>query len=516
MRRLILIVLSIAAVSCNRFSDDIFRIESKYRTQTFFASGGTSEIPVRATGTFSAVSAADWCHVEVAEPLLMVSVDPIEGITERSTEVTVSSPGCKDITVDVSQISVIVNDAPSEISLTNAMLTFSVSVNSAIEVRFSYPSWISAVDDKWESGTKTYVFQASKITDASVESRKGEFVISAPEALFELSIPVRQTAYSTEAMQTLSDLWKSDMFQASPLAATSSRYALLSAMEAYCNGLGPDEFKAYLAMSDANAETKEQSSPILSCYRFVFDRILSDIQSTKVETGSVMIWHLYNMGFIVKTPSACFGMDLNHRYAAQFAPYLDFITVSHNDADHIDTALMNAMDALHKPVLSNFWAGDYQAKSPTTYTLGNIHITTCITDENATDTYCTTVHRIKCGDDAGGFEIIHTGDSSYDKSQFTACLDGSKTNLLILRFGAVAETNILGTGSGQVVPDAVLFSHLEELRHNIGTSPARASILGSIENMKERFTGTVAEGHIYVPFWGEKIQWKDGKFTEIQ
>ncbi len=512
-------ILSIALCAgllcaCTEDDDATLKIDAGYREIEMSAEGGSVDIPVRASGTFTAASSGEWCHAEVVPPLLRLRVDPMEEASTRSARVTVSLKGCPDINIDVRQISVLLNNPPSEFRLSNMLRTFSVSVTSNTQLNFSYPDWVTPVDGDWEPGTKVYVFEASQM-DGDGESREGSFTVATADGLFSRTIPVVQTSYATLAMQTLGRLWAEDMFASSPLSPESERYRLLSTLESYCNALGPADFKSYLSKSDAAAEQMEMTSDILSCYRLAFDRVFSDIQSTVVERGTVVIWHLYNMGFIVKTPSVCFGMDINHRYASRLAPYLDFITVSHSDTDHIDTPLMAAMEGLGKPVLTNFRMGPYQATAPTVYNIGDIRITTSITDENATDLHCTTIHRIRCGEDAGNFEIIHTGDSSYDKSQFTECLDGSRTNLLILRYGNTAETKILGSGSGQVQPDYVFFSHLEELRHNIGSSPARATILGAVGNMS-RFAGTVAKGKVYMPFWGEKVIWKDGTLSRAE
>ena len=514
--KLLLILAAAAIVACNK-SDAILRIERSYLTQNATSSGLTVKIPVRATGAYSAMvpsDASSWCHADVSGVVINLTVDPLGDGGNRETGITVSSSGCSDVTIKVTQSSVMAVDPPSAITLSNGLCGFSIKIISGTVVEFSYPDWISAIDDKWEAGEKTYTFQASELDPAVAESRSGKFIAKALDAGFRLEIPVTQVAYDNAAIKTLTDLWKTDMFASSPLETKSSRYSLLMDIEAMCDKLSRDDFQSYLAMQDKPAKEMEQSRDILALYNYAFERVLSEVQTTVVENGTAVIWMLYNAGFVVKTPSATFGLDINHRYAAKFAPYLDFICVSHSDSDHIDNTLMNEMDQAGKPVLSNFHnANPYCATSPGTVRISDIKITTSITDENATDTYCTTIHRIKCGEDAGGLEIIHTGDSSYDRNQFKECLDGSSTNVLILRYGAAAEAGIIGTLPGQTVPDYVLFSHLEELRHYPDQSPARARIANAFVNMDTNFAGTAVRGKCYLPFWGEKMVWKNGKLT---
>ncbi|MCQ2143686.1 MAG: hypothetical protein MJY56_06430 [Bacteroidales bacterium] len=517
MKRILVIfgfmALSAALCCCNK-EEAVLRIERSFLTQNATSSGLSVKIPVRASGAYSAVvpaDAASWCHPEIKGVYIDLTIDPLDNGGNRETTVTVSSAGCHDISIKVAQSSVMVVNPPKEISLSNGLRSFSLTVISGSELEFSYPDWISPVDDKFVAGEKTYTFEASELDGVEADKRSGSFVIKALSAGFRLEIPVSQVAYTNAAIKTMIELWKTSIFSSSPLDTKSSRYSLLMDIEAMCNEFSRDEFHNYLDMQDAAARSEEEAKPILALYNYAFEHVLSEIQSTKVASGTAVIWMLYNAGFIVKTPSVTFGMAVNHRYAVQLAPYLDFITVSHSDSDHIDNALMNAMDRLGKPVLTNFHtANSYCATEPTTYHIGDTRITTSITDENSTDKYCTTVHRIKLGEDAGGLEIIHTGDSSYDRSQFTGCLDGSATNILILRYGSAAETNILGGLPGQTMPDCILLCHLEELRHYPFQSPKRAAISDAVDNMNN-FNSTVASKKVYMPFWGEKMVWKNGR-----
>lgn len=508
--------MALAAVlcCCNK-EDAVLKIERSFLTQNATSSGLSVKIPVRASGAYSATvpeTDAGWCHAEIKGVFIDLTVDPLSNGGNRETAITVSSAGCHDIVISVSQSSVLVIDPPAEIALSNGLRAFSINIISGVKIEFSYPEWIHPVDEEWVAGEKAYTFTATEFTDPESDKRTGKFVVKAAEAGYRLEIPVSQIAYTHPSVKTLLNLWNTDIFNSSPLSYKYTRYDLLLEMDELCNKLSRDEFQNYLVMQDDAAMKEEETKDILAIYRTAFDHVLSDIQATTVEQGSAVIWMLYNAGFIVKTPSATFGLDINHRYAVRLAPYLDFICVSHSDNDHIDNALMNAMDRDGKPVLSNFHkANPYCATAPTTYNIGNIKVTTSITDENEEDLYCTTIHRIKCGEDAGGFEIIHTGDSSYDKRQFTGCLDGSRTNVLILRYSSPAERNIIGEQSGQVLPDYVLFSHTQELRHYPDVSPKRASNHQCLNNMKSVFYNSPVEGRCYLPFWGEKMVWKNGK-----
>jgi L-ascorbate metabolism protein UlaG (beta-lactamase superfamily) len=242
---------------------------------------------------------------------------------------------------------------------------------------------------------------------------------------------------------------------------------------------------------------------------------LESIKNDKVENGTVAIYMLYNMGYVIKTPSSCFGIDIYHRWAKKLAPYLDFLCVTHNHADHYSADLIQAMFDANKPVLSNYLkkgtAYSYTSTTSNNYTIGKFTIRTAITDHNGTveGRNFITVFRIECGDDAGNFTLLHVGDSNYQTVQFTN-VQGA-VDVLIPRYAPVPhglnENNIIGTGTGQVQPGYVLLSHILELSHG--------DVAGSrwpLDMALERASKINCE-KTYVPMWGEKLVWKNGKLN---
>jgi L-ascorbate metabolism protein UlaG (beta-lactamase superfamily) len=241
--------------------------------------------------------------------------------------------------------------------------------------------------------------------------------------------------------------------------------------------------------------------------------VLEGIKTEPVEEGTVAIWMLYNMGYVIKTPSACFGIDIYHRWALKLAPYLDFLCVTHNHLDHYSSDLIQAMFDANKPVLSNYLkkgtAYAYTSTTDKNYTIGKFTIRTAITDHNGTaeGKNFMTVFRIDCGDDTGHFTFLHIGDSNFQTAQYTN-VQGA-LDVYIPRYAPVPhggdENLIIGTGSGQVQPDYVLLSHILELGHN-GVENSRwpldmALYRASIINCERT----------YVPFWGEKLVWSNGE-----
>ena len=112
------------------------------------------------------------------------------------------------------------------------------------------------------------------------------------------------------------------------------------------------------AMRDSTSKAKVEALlakyPVMRWYDESFDRILDEFEATTVTGDTPAIWYLYNMGIVVKTKTCAFGIDICHRKAARLANHLDFLLVTHNHGDHLNTRLINTMSGAGKPVISNF------------------------------------------------------------------------------------------------------------------------------------------------------------------
>ena len=81
-----------------------------------------------------------------------------------------------------------------------------------------------------------------------------------------------------------------------------------------------------------------------------------DIRNEVVTEGAT-VWQIYNHGFVVKTPSVCFGIDLVDYANGSFfkisklAPLIDALFISHGHYDHRSPGLIIWMDILGKPVV---------------------------------------------------------------------------------------------------------------------------------------------------------------------
>lgn len=309
-----------------------------------------------------------------------------------------------------------------------------------------------------------------------------------------------------QAARTVAEhLWETSPLE-NPIGNT--RKSILNTIQEMADACSADFYISYLGCSDEKANLRERFEPMLAFYRLSFEHVLQAVKFTNVENETAYIWNLYNMGYIVKTPSVCFGIDINHRWAEQLEPYLDFICVTHNHQDHYNKKLINAMLKSGKPVYSNYIKGGCTSKVSTDYQCKNVKIHVSITDHNnAGLSNFVSVFTFECGDDSGNLTMLHTGDSNFKPTQYTNILP--HVNVLITRYApnALAENNILGTGEGQTTPDYVLVSHILELTH-IDEEDCRWSLNSGLYRASQLNCKKAI-----VPFWGEQLIWKNNQLN---
>ncbi len=516
-------VLMLAAAvwlpSCNR-NEGFFKLDASLQEQSFGCLGGRASVPVNTNTSFTVnvASGNEWIHPIIPGMSVTLVVDALpEGGQDRVGMVDiVTGAGTKSVTVRQNAVSW--DSVPEKVRLNNTAVTFSATISSSRRIRFDMPDWVTPVDTAWTSGQKTYRFSAGVYLDPYTFTRSG--IVKAYTAdggsTMAREISVEQSAYRNTAVQTIAELWKTDPIG---IPSTSSeRYDLLREIENYCNECDREIFRdTYLDAGGEAAGKLEEEYAILSIYRYVFDSVMESVRNAVVEEGTTRIWMLYNSGFIFKTPTQCWGMDINHRYAVLLEPLLDFITVSHSDADHVDKPLMDAMSSKGKPVISNFYTGSssWCSTTPATYRIGNISIKTAITDENDSEPDCMTVVRLNTGADGGNLDLVHIGDSNCKPAQFGPV--AGDADVMILRgISAANEVRVLAEDSqARIRPDNIIFSHQEELRHYVGKSPMRAPILGTLSLARPYFRYYAQT--LSLPFWGTQLVW-DGtslkKFEE--
>lgn len=315
------------------------------------------------------------------------------------------------------------------------------------------------------------------------------------------SEPTPEPPQPNAAVETMEALWET-----SPLDADlTTRRELFATIQDYADACASSTFSSFLDADDRLAASLVKSEKILTCYDAAFDRVLNGLREETPAAGEVHIWMLYNMGYVVRTPSGCFGVDIYHRRAAELAPYLDFYASTHVHQDHKWQGLIDAMLDAGKPVVSNYLEKpgyEYTSETAADYTIGNFTLHTFITNHNDGSTNVpVTVFQIDCGADTGHFVLLHSGDSNFRPEQFDVT---EEIDVYILRYAPneLTENNVVGK---LFTPKYALLSHILELSH-ADSSTSR----WTLEQGLSRASKLDCE-HSHMPFWGERLIWKNNK-----
>lgn len=271
-------------------------------------------------------------------------------------------------------------------------------------------------------------------------------------------------------------------------AARMEKSALL---DEYGMQLSHEFWKAYRAVwatDPAGAREIEKDHPVLYYFRYAADQSAQEIRNTPVTEG-VVIWKLYNMGYVVKTRDACFAIDLVQPGAGDLSDVLDFAIVSHAHGDHYDTNFLNAMVAAGKKVYSPFFAGGTVIDTETEFRQNELKVRFTMNDQSGVPVIVTEVN---CGPSAQEYTIYHIADSRV----LEALNPTRKPDLLILH---IANGIDIFETIKRTQPAVTVFDHVMELGHAVGKY--RWSYDYTYDQIRD-----FPKGSGYVLTWGERLQ----------
>lgn len=282
-----------------------------------------------------------------------------------------------------------------------------------------------------------------------------------------------------------------------------SRLAGMEVLQRSLNMISP---QAYVDYCTGKQRPAPKTVPAFDWYDRAFRKVLNEVRTEKVEGDTVVLWLVYNMGYVIKTAHAVFAIDLCHRLATELAPQLDFAMITHNHGDHCDLKFINAMQqdgfVRGKPIISSFLPTRHYSKYPTTYTFGDITIRMGEVDHNRFLRNFVSPYEIICGQGKNACVIYHTGDSANAKQLRTS----RPVDILIVHPRPAGEIHFAQEAAAVLHPKMLLISHLQELGHSFG--PGRWTYADA---RAERKLAQAEAGRIGIPVWGEKIVWTPNK-----
>jgi hypothetical protein len=225
----------------------------------------------------------------------------------------------------------------------------------------------------------------------------------------------------------------------------------------------PDMKRAFVEWNTLD-EAPTSSIGALKYLYSSLDDAVKEIHESHVTHG-VVAWYLYNMGFVFKTPDACFGVDICMPGADRLVKDLDFTLITHSHQDHYNAKLAHAMIAAGKPFVSNFYEGGMIVTESKELHFGKIRVKIDIGDHTPSDpARCNNMlmYQIDCGPSSGDFTIYHSGDgANYDKMTPDKAVD------LFIPHVACSGMKV-ADAMRHVHPKTTLVSHVMELSHDIG------------------------------------------------
>ena len=275
---------------------------------------------------------------------------------------------------------------------------------------------------------------------------------------------------------------------------TPKRMKAMEVTQSMINRFNPADWKAYRNLTDAKEIAEVERTGVPYFLRQSVDKVCKEVRTTKVKEGTVAIWLLYNMAYIVKTPTTVFALDVHTKYVDKIADLLDFAMITHRHGDHCNAAFLRAMAVKGKTVFAAF---DYDGANITkvaheaTYEVGDVKFRTTIGDHTSKLRNFVTAYEINCGANTNNTIIYPTGDSKYYKQ-----LNPQQQVDIFIPHMSVGMS--IQDALNKIKPYHIFLSHNQELGHRV--TKWRWTFHDALKS-KSR----LVHEHIWIPCWGERV-----------
>jgi hypothetical protein len=248
--------------------------------------------------------------------------------------------------------------------------------------------------------------------------------------------------------------------------------------------------------SPSEADRLEREYLVLAYLRAATQQAVRDIRATQVRKG-MAIWHLYNMGYVFKTPETCFGIDLHFRDAKVLAEDLDFLLITHRHRDHINPALLDAMIAAQKPVVTDWYPGSLLVNQTTELKFGSIRVKVDIGDHHRHLPLLSwnnmLMYQIDYNNAGQSYTIYHSGDGN----RFKKMRPDRPVDLFIVHVQLPMDVQ---DAIDYLAPRQAMVSHILELSHSRGFPlPLRWSFDFAFKKLEG-----IEENRALILTWGER------------
>ena len=266
-----------------------------------------------------------------------------------------------------------------------------------------------------------------------------------------------------------------------------------------CDQLPASAYLQYRASwndSEKTAAAFEDEYLALSYLRNATRHAIQDFHATDVKQG-VVVWYLYNMGYLFKTPDACFGIDLHFRDAEDLVEDLDFLLITHGHGDHYTKSLLDAMITAGKPVITRWYPGSIIVKHSGEFRFDTVRVKIDIGDHHfhipVVGWNNMLMFQIDCGDAAHNYTIYHGGDGN----QFKKMRPDKPVDLFIVHAQFPMDVT---DAIHYLHPRLTILSHILELGHSPRFPlPLRCSFDAAFKKIRD-----INEDEAIILTWGER------------
>ncbi|MBN1352222.1 T9SS type A sorting domain-containing protein [candidate division KSB1 bacterium] len=241
-------------------------------------------------------------------------------------------------------------------------------------------------------------------------------------------------------------------------------------------------------------------------FKNMLTKALFEIRTEKVVEGAT-IWQIYNHGFVVKTPSTVFGIDLHDYYSTpeflNLADLIDVYFISHGHTDHFSSSLMSLMKSLGKPIVG---PGEFDRSTIRLYS-GDSTVVCNLKVKAHFGLHSVPVRQFEIITPEG-LKFLHTGDNQTSETLPTVTgVDVLMLNAWINESGTVSHVEGTRIAINKIKPKVTLPGHIFELGHLPGSAVYYRDVIASDD-------GSLASEY-YVLGWGERYHFDDSSNDAI-
>lgn len=288
---------------------------------------------------------------------------------------------------------------------------------------------------------------------------------------------------------------KTIMYKTNGHDMTRKRLAAMETIQSVINRFEREEWNEYRKAIDPQEIAAMESEGVPYYLRQSFEKVRYELRTTEVKEGTVAVWLLYNMGYIVKTPTTTFAIDLYSKYTEELLDMIDFGMITHAHSDHNHSAFTQGLAKRNKPVLAAFdikGVEEMRVEHEGVYTMGDVTVRVTVGDHNKKKllNYVAS-YEIDCGANTNHTVIFHTGDSC----DYTQLNPQQQVDIFIphIRVNLDVQAAI-----NKFKPHHVFMSHIQELGHNV--KKWRWTFDDALR-LRDKWD----HEHFWIPCWGERV-----------